>query len=286
MPNGIFNLENSDITVSDYYTIRDIVSMINPRLRNDSQISEIFIRENFNNLICNIEDTDVIDEISGFKEIWNNNQIFNRKLRPHNVQNHYELVLYNIFTRVVGEGNVHVQYQINNMGHRYDFMVEHNDRNFLIEFEGIGHYKITRGNIPVYPLLQLNQFNNEDFHLVLWPYWIQRCELNLKVILGIENFGLGAIWSSNYHFGEFPWDNSYEIITSLNNQFNIDRNGSIGYIYGPETEGRNNPENPVVANILNPHRVAWTVESKLIPHGTPMGNRNYWLPEILRNNGL
>lgn len=282
MPNGIFELDNSDRTVSSYYKISDVVTMINNRLRADSQITEDYLRENFINFIQEIDETEVIEEIIGFREIWNSADIRERKLRPHNVQNHYELVLYNIFIRVVGENNVQTQFQINGQRHRYDFMVKFDGQKYLIEFEGIGHYRPNRGNIPNIPVMQLDDFENTEYKLILWPYWIQRCELNLKVILGLEINGLGAIWSSDYHFGEFPWENSYDIINTLNAQFNIERNNEIGYVYGPETEERNNPENPVVENILNPNRPAWTRERRLIPNGTPDDMVYYWLPDRLK----
>ena len=247
------------------------------------RLLNFFLKQNFNNLLLIIDGNEVIEENSGFKEIWKSNIIRDRKLKPK-IQSHYELVLYSIFIRVVGVENVHVQFQINGIGHKYDFMVEYNGKKYLIEFEGIGHYQGSRGKIPNYPLQQLDEFNSNDYELVLWPYWIQRCELNLKVILGIEQIGLGAIWGSDYHFGDFSWDNSYDIISRLNCQFNIDRNEEIGYIYGPETVNRNNQENQVVANILNPRKTAWTIDRKLIPKGTPddLYERNYWLPQRLK----
>ena len=284
MTNGIFDLENSDETVSSYYKISDLVTMINKRLRNEAQIDDLFLRTNFNNLMLKVDGYDVVNEGSGFKEIWSSKKIVERKLNPKNI-NHYELVLYSIFSKVVGEENVHVQYPINGKGHKYDFMVENEGKKYLIEFEGIGHYRPNRGRIPDNPLQQLTNFKNSDFKLVLWPYWIQRCELNLKVILGTERIGLGAIWGSNYHFGHFIWDDSYNIIRNLNTQFNIDRNKEIGYIYEAETVNRNNPENPVIGKILNPRKTAWTVEKILIPKGTPdnLEERNYWLPQTLKN---
>jgi len=90
--------------------------------------------------------------------------------------------------------------------------------------------------------------------------------------------GLGAIWSSDFHFGDFLWQNSNEIIMRLNACFNIERNQSIGYIYGPNTEERDMIENPIIVQkILNPRARTWTSD-KLIPNGTHHAERNYWLP--------
>jgi len=158
MPNRIFCLERNDETVSSYYTLNDLVLMINNRLHPENQITESYFRQNYNDLIQTIENIEVIDERNGFKIIWG--PIGDRripsvwKLRPL-VANHYELVLYNIFTRVVGHENVFVQYQINGDGNHYDFMIDYNGKKYLIEFDGIDHFKPNRyGGETIHPLKQ------------------------------------------------------------------------------------------------------------------------------------
>ncbi len=286
MPNRIFSLERNDETVSSFYTLNDLVLMINNRLNFENQISEAYIRQNFYDLIQLIENIEVIDERNGFKIIWGptgERRIpTDWKLRPL-VANHYELVLYNIFIRVVGTGNVKVQYQIKGEGHHFDFMIEYEGEKYLIEFEGIDHFKANRRGVTIHPLEQLNSFNNPDFKLIIWPYWIQRCEMNLKVVLGLEINGLGAIWGADYFYNDFPWQDSNNIIKTLNAQFNIERNGNIGYIYGPD-ENRNYPEHPFIkGKILNNIAPSWTIE-KFIPKGTlnSIEDRNYWLPDRLK----
>jgi len=44
MTNGIFDLENSDSTVSSYYKLCDLVTIINKKLRNEVQITEFFFK--------------------------------------------------------------------------------------------------------------------------------------------------------------------------------------------------------------------------------------------------
>jgi len=290
MPNRIFSLERNDETVSSFYTLNDLVFMINKRLNHENQITVNFIKENYSDLIKNVDNIEVIDENSDFKTIWGpkgNMRIpKERKLRPL-VANHYELVLYNIFIRVVGAENVQVQYQINGEGNHFDFMIDYNGKKYLIEFDGIGHFQTNRYGETVHPLEQLNNFNNHDFQLIIWPYWIQRCEKNLRVVLGEETNGLGAVWGSTYFFNDFPWKDSNDIIRKLNAQFNIERNGDVGYIYGPD-ENRNYPEHPFIESKIldNKKRNApWTIE-KFIPKGTSndIEERNYWLPDRLKIN--
>lgn len=279
-PSGIFNINNSDTHVSSYYTISDLTAIINSRLKPDSQITEKFIRTNFSEQIETINGFDVIEEIKNVPKIWKNKKLFYKKEIPK--IGFYELVLYNVFLKIIPKEDITLQYSID--GINYDFKIEYNNKKYIIEFDGIFHYKSFRGENIDNPLERFEKFNDNDYKLIIWPYWIQRCERNLKVILGLEKFGLGAIWSSDYHFGEFPWGNSFEIINKLNKQFNIERNKEIGYIYGPNTENRNNPENPVIKEkILNKRAYTWT-NDKLIPNGTPnnKSDRNYWLPDKLK----
>jgi len=107
----------------------------------------------------------------------------------------------------------------------------------------------------------------------------------LRVVLGLEESGLGAIWGADYFFNDFPWTDSNNIIKTLNAQFSIERNGDIGYIYGPD-ENRNYPEHPFIeSKILNARATSWTIE-KFIPKGTSnnIEDRNYWLPDRLKIN--
>jgi hypothetical protein len=61
--------------------------------------------------------------------------------------------------------------------------------------------------------------------------------------------GLGVLWSTNVHFGTFVFPDSAQVIENINNRFRATRDGGCGYFYGPSTEGRNNPEHPVIAQI-------------------------------------
>ena len=287
MLNKIFSLKKNNETVSSYYTLSDLVLLINNRLKKEYQISVNYIRENYSDLIKNVDNLEVVDENCDFKIIWGpkgGRRIpTNWKLKPL-VSNHYELVLYNIFIRVVGVENVQVQYQINGRGNHFDFMIDHKGKKYLIEFDGIDHFKKNRyGDDTIHPMKQFKNFSNPDFQLIIWPYWIQRCEQNLRVILGEATNGLGAVWGSTYFFNDFPWEDSNEIIKTLNAQFNIEKNGDIGYIYGPD-EIRNYPEHPYIeSKILNKRATSWTIE-KFIPKGTSnaIDERNYWLPDRLK----
>ena len=49
----------------------------------------------------------------------------------------------------------------------------------------------------------------------------------------------------------FYFENSAQIIETITKRFNaVDKEG-FGYIYGPNTQGRNNPQHPMIANIIS-----------------------------------
>jgi len=53
------------------------------------------------------------------------------------------------------------------------------------------------------------------------------------------------------HFGMFFFENSAQVIDIMTKRFNaVDKDG-YGHIYGPNTKGRNNPQHPMIDNIIN-----------------------------------
>ena len=282
-----FDFTDTDHTLSFYYRLEDIFALFETWIENFNR--EEF-RRNYNDSIIEVQHCEVIQELhntffpkppycKSIYEIFNehNNRRYQKRLSFDSFD---EIVLYRIFTDYP-DLNVTLHYRLN--GLEYDFLIERNGQRILIDFFGIGHFKPGRFNQNLaYPLDRLDNFRNNDFELIIWPYWIQRCVKNLKVILGEELHGLGAIWSSDFHFGDFQWQNSNIIITQLNASFNIERNNSIGYIYGPNYEERDMIENPVIVQKILNHRARTWTNDKLIPNGTPDAGRNYWLPYRLR----
>ena len=113
--------------------------------------------------------------------------------------------------------------------------------------------------------------------VINWPYWIQSCSSNIRAIFEKDIIGLGALWSTQSHFGVFCFgEDSADIIELLSKRFNaIDDNG-YGYFYGPNTRNRNNPEHPIIKKIKNGEKDI----TMILPKG--FKEVNYWLPDELK----
>ena len=170
---------------------------------------------------------------------------------------------------------------------RIDMYVEIGDKKFFIEFHGPGHFNNVSGfKDPVDPFIRKFQIELElGCPCYIWPYWIQRCSSNLRILLGDakpEERGYGALWSTRVFFGDFLFDNSAQIIEEITKQFNAAPNGEYGYFYEKWDEGvcgRNKEEHPIIKRILS-GKVA--VE-RLIPKGISPGTENNWLPSCLQD---
>lgn len=112
---------------------------------------------------------------------------------------------------------------------------------------------------------------------VIWPYWMQRCRSNVLAIFNPAVKGLGALWSTNYFFGDFVISNASNVIIEETKRFNaIDTNG-FGYFYGANAkEQRHITPHGIINRILKrPEKI-----KSLIPPDWD-GDKEYWLPEPL-----
>ncbi len=161
---------------------------------------------------------------------------------------------------------------------RIDLRVTVDGVSKLIEFHGPSHFAPSGYNAnPEHPSIRKEQAENHfGTECVIWPYWIQRCTANVKAVFDDSINGLGALWSTNIHFGTFAFPDSAEIIETLNQRFRATRDGGVGYFYGPETERRNNPAHPIIEQIRRGYR---TIEI-LLPRGHT--DATYWIPTQLQ----
>jgi hypothetical protein len=107
---------------------------------------------------------------------------------------------------------------------------------------------------------------------VVWPYWIQRCELNVRALLDRSTSGKASVWSTKAHFGNFVLPNASEIIIGLSQRFNAISANGLGYMY---LDGRtkNKPVHPVVKRIT----AGKEKKERLIPPGSDRPEI-FWLP--------
>ena len=145
----------------------------------------------------------------------------------------------------------------------------------FVEFVGPSHF--IAGQYQRDPVSPLERKKAVEDHFgsecVIWPYWIQRCSLNVRALFDRDVRGLAAVWSTKAFFGDFVYPDSAAIVTTLTDRFGAMRADGIGYMYG-STETPNKPEHPVVEK-LKKGKVA---EERLIPPGSTVP-KEWWLPK-------
>jgi len=265
---GLFDLSKSDTKPGSYFTKGDL--------------AEIFgIEESAFRALSEVE----VDGIHGINEsevqnAWYSGAIPNAPaFRIRNFQRSFdELVLAALMRRTYPE--LKIEEQVKWERRSLDFVVEHpvfGKR--IVEFDGPSHFAQSGyGKEIKNPSIRKEEAEQHfGMEYVSWPYWIQRCESNVRALFepGVQGYGL--LWSANTHFGHFAFEDSAEVILKLSSRFNAIRDGGLAYIYGPNTAGRTNVEHPVISSI---ERGRIPV-SRILPRGYL--DKSTWLPERLMN---
>lgn len=113
------------------------------------------------------------------------------------------------------------------------------------------------------------------YELVRWPFWIQRCSQNVKVLFDQTLRGYGALWTSTKYFGDFTIANPSRIIKTLTQRFNAEDENGIGYFYDRDDGVKKKPVHPIINKIRKDHSKL----RQLIPKDAI--DREYWIPESL-----
>lgn len=145
-----------------------------------------------------------------------------------------------------------IEQQIRVGSHTLDIKLTVNGKTIFIEFDGPSHFASNKYGIPRDSPFRKKMIveDKTQIEVVNWPYWIQRCERNVRAIFDNTIRGFAVLWSTNVHFGSFIFENSVQIIETLTNRFNAVDNNGFGHIYGEKTLGRNNPEHPIINRII------------------------------------
>ena len=109
---------------------------------------------------------------------------------------------------------------------------------------------------------------------VSWPYWIQRCERNVRALFDDSVEGYGALWSTNFHFGDFVFHDSAALIELITGRFRASRHGYANF-YEKDSLGRQKPEHPIISKIMSGKKSS----QQLLPKGWKEKER--WLPELI-----
>ena len=269
-PQGIFKLDESDKYVGSFISKKDVKILLG---FNDDDLEDL----KFNN----INGVDYVDEVK-LRDFWKGKSVPNAVPYKKGISLD-EYILIEIIKRTYPLAQIKSQFK---WGRKYiDIYVEMDDRKFFIEFHGPVHFIKMLYNDPKDPFIRKNQIEDEfGIPCYIWPYWIQRCSSNLKVLLGDSDApsrGYGALWSTKVFFGEFFFPNSAQIIENITNQFKATPDGSYGYFYEAWSSdlGRIKQEHPILEKIRKGKKSI----DLLIPPGADPNNKNKWLPKVLQS---
>ncbi len=257
---GIFNSANSDLNVGSYLLKKDIKEFL---CVDDSDLDFLTFK--------NFDGIEAIDE-KKVRKAWYDGEIPNSP--DPGCSSLDELLILSIVRKALPDCFIERQVKVKRF--KMDLKITYEGKSIFIEFDGPHHFAITRYGPPTHEPFRKKKIVEDEtgVEVVNWAYWIQRCESNVKALFGKDTKGYGALWSTNYHFGDFYFENSVEIIESINNRFSADRDG-YGYFYGPNTAGRNNPEHPIMQKI----RLGDALIERIIPKGAI--DRKKWVPNLI-----
>lgn len=272
-PLGIFSLDESDRYTGSFISKADVRRILSV---NDDDLVDVPFKELNGNLY--------IDETTLRKKYWEKGAIPNA--RPSKIGNSTisldEYILIEIIRQTYPSAKIQSQFK---WGRKYiDIYVEIGDRKFFIEFHGPGHFKkLNLYRDPENPFERRTKIEQEfGIPCYIWPYWIQRCSSNLRILLGdSDERGFGALWSTKVFFGEFYFNDSAQIIAAISNVFKAAPSGEYGYFYEEwnGTEGRLKEAHPIIKSIFEGKQDV----NILIPKGIEPNERNKWLPKKLQN---
>ena len=158
-----------------------------------------------------------------------------------------------------------------------DFKLTLYDKTIILEYYGPSHFYRVYDN-PEEPLIRKREIEDSGYEVIIWPYWIQLCEANVKSIFFPENKGLGALWGTKYYFSNMCFANSASIIKDLTNRFNAIDDDGVGYFYEGNSKGRVMPQHFIIQSILEGEE-DYTI---LIPKGGEK-EPEFWLPKELHH---
>lgn len=260
-PEGIFDLENSDTSVGSFISIEDACSILNVGTESLSNLK-----------FQKLNDITVIDE-RALQRAFYDGKI--KGLIPDRRESLDERILKKIISKTLPNCQIEEQVRIGRFS--MDLKLTLEDVSLFVEFDGPSHFTRMYG-IPKHPFRKKKIIEEKtDLEVVNWPYWIQRCESNVRALFDKKSKGFGVLWSTNVHFGDFVFEDSATIIKEMTSRFNAIETDGIGYFYGPNSRGRNNIEHPIINRIDNGDSPI----EKLLPMGRE--EREFWLPDRLKN---
>lgn len=158
---------------------------------------------------------------------------------------------------------------------KVDLQITYKGHSVSVEFVGPSHF-IPQYSRPLKSPLERKREVEEHFghECVIWPYWIQRCTMNVNMLFEPIGQGIASVWSTKAMFGDFIFDDSASIILALTQRFNAIDDQGIGYMY--MAEKTNKPIHPIISKIS----AGTETKARLIPRGNHLAHK-FWLPPCL-----
>jgi hypothetical protein len=156
-----------------------------------------------------------------------------------------------------------------------DLVVQNEGREVAVEFFGPSHFIPQYGRQPGAASERKAVIQDAlNCECVIWPYWIQRCELNVRALFEPSVAGLASVWSTKAHFGDFVSEDAAETILDVTQRFNALADDGIGYMY-LNSRTPNKPVHPIVKRIA----AGRERPERLIPRGNKKPP-TFWLPQL------
>lgn len=278
---GLFDLNSSNKHIGSWFKRSDVAEIfsvpdanlngINFQIKNGTEVI------NENDLIQVFKS----DNIPGFA------RVYSKAKKPKGIDSLDEYVLMAIIKKEFPSIEIQHQHELiipDSIGRRrkrnVDFLLKKGNREIFVEFDGIHHFIPTgsgrRFQTDAFHLK--NKIENEyGIEVVNWPFWIQRCARNVEVLFDAEKEGFAALWSApkSVMFSRFEIDNPADTIKKMTSRFNALDSDGIGYMYGPNSKGRNQPAHPYVDKILQDKYS----KELLLPQDYNV--QKFWLPRVL-----
>jgi|SRR6056297_2094704 len=262
-PAGVFNLYDSDRCVGSFISREDAKVIFGVE---DEGLREVQFEDR--------KGVQVADERK-LQKAWYDGNIPDSPPRKNSSMD--ELILRRLIEIALPTARVEGQERIGLF--QMDLKVSYNGETKYVEFDGPSHFAPSRYGPPKHHPFRKKQIIEEKtgIEVVNWAYWIQRCASNVRAIFDDTVRGFGALWSTNIHFGDFSAQDAAQVILQINERFGCGGEDAVGDFYGPCTCGRNNPEHPILEDIVSGKQ---SVE-RLIPSGCE--SREAWIPARLRH---
>ena len=271
---GFFRLNDSDNYVGSLFTVEDIYKIL--------EIDKSDVEE-FRDALLSLKllkEEDVVDEGDLYKHFKDIKGLYSSVPLPSKAS-FDECILKQIFIKALAGAKISQQIGFRDPKTKrtkyVDFKIEFEGQTKYIEFDGPTHFYDRFKESLYNPIDRKHQV--EDIlgnECILWPFWIQRCERNVKAIFDKSINGYGALWSTNVLFQSFNIPNPAKVIIEEIKQFRAEREKGIGYFYGGDTENRHIPEHPIIGKILKGKKSI----DEIIPKGVSK-DKKYWIPEKL-----